>query len=85
MFLEQTICWQQEAFLTETGVRNSLQVLDLLSNIKLHVLILFIVLFVQQRRVITYETTYFNSGYNYDKEVSKASYIFVLWTANIFD
>ena len=26
--------------------------------------------------------TYFNSGYNYDKEVSKASYIFVLWTVN---
>ena len=29
--------------------------------------------------------TYFNSGYNYDKEVPKASYIFVLWTVNIFD
>ena len=28
---------------------------------------------------------YFNSEYNYDQEVSKASYIFVLWTANIFD
>ena len=24
--------------------------------------------------------TYFNSEYNYDKEVPKASYIFVLWT-----
>ena len=29
--------------------------------------------------------TCFNSGYNYDKEVSKASYMFVLWTVNIFD
>ena len=28
---------------------------------------------------------YFISGYSYDKEVSKGSYIFVLWTANIFD
>ena len=28
--------------------------------------------------------TYFNSEYNYNKEVPKA-YIFVLWTVNIFD
>ena len=45
-------------------------------------LIIFIVLFLKRRTVITYEMTYFNSGYNYDKEVSKASYIFVLWTVN---
>ena len=40
--------------------------------------------FFRRRKVITYEMTYFNSEYNYDKEVPKASYIFVLWTVNIF-
>ena len=44
-------------------------------------LILFIVLFFQQRRVITNEMTHFNSEYSYDKEVPKASRIFVSWTA----
>ena len=29
--------------------------------------------------------THFNSEYNYDKEVTEASYIFLLWTVNIFD
>ena len=29
--------------------------------------------------------TCFNSEYNYEEEVAKASYIFVLWTVNIFD
>ena len=29
--------------------------------------------------------TYFNSEYNYDQKVHKASYVFVLWTVNIFD
>ena len=29
--------------------------------------------------------THFNSEYNYDKEVPKASYISALWTVNIFD
>ena len=38
-----------------------------------------------QKRIITYEMTYFNSKYNQDKEVPKASYIFVLWTVNTFD
>ena len=28
---------------------------------------------------------YFNSGYNHDKEVPRASYTFVLWTVNVFD
>ena len=51
---------------------------------KLHVSILFIALFFRQKRSITHEMTYFNSEYNYDKEVPKASYIFVLWTVNIF-
>ena len=32
-----------------------------------------------KRRVIKYEINYFNSKYKYDKEVPKASYIFVLW------
>ena len=40
--------------------------------------------FFRRRKVITYEMTYFNSEYNYDKGVPKASYIFVLWTVNIF-
>ena len=35
--------------------------------------------------MITFELTYFNSEYNYDEEVPKASYIFVLWAINIFD
>ena len=46
--------------------------------------ILFIVLSFQQRRMITYEMTYFNSKYSYDKEVPK-TYVFVLWTVNTFD
>ena len=29
--------------------------------------------------------TYFKSECNYDKKVNKASYVFVLWTVNIFD
>ena len=36
--------WNEIQFLTETGVRNLLQVLDLLRSSKLHMLILFIVL-----------------------------------------
>ena len=36
--------WNEIQFLTDTGVRNSLQVLDLLRSSKLHVSILFIVL-----------------------------------------
>ena len=45
---------------------------------KLQLSILFIVIFFWQRKVITYEMTYFNSEYNYDEELSKASYMFVL-------
>ena len=52
---------------------------------KLHVSILLIVLFFPRRRMITYDITYFNSEYNYDREVPTALYIFVLWTVNIFD
>ena len=77
--------WNEIQFLTETGVRNSLKVLDLLRSIKLYVSVLFIVLFFRPRRVITYEMTYFNSEYNYDKEVPKESYIAVLWPVNILD
>ena len=53
--------WNEIQFLTETGVRNSLQVLNLLRSIKLHVSTLFIVLFFRRRTVIIYEMTYFNS------------------------
>ena len=46
--------WSEIQFLPETGVRNSLQVLDLLGSIKLHVLTLFIVLFFRRKRVILF-------------------------------
>ena len=65
--------WNEIQFITETDVRNSLQVFDLLRPIKLHVSILFVVLLIQRKRVLTYEMTYFNSEYNYDKDVPKAS------------
>ena len=42
-------------------------------------------LFFRQRRVIRYEMNRFNSESNRGKEVSQASYIFVLWTVSIFD
>ena len=72
-------------FLQREVVRNSLHVLDFFRIIKLHVLILFIILFFRQRRMITYGMTYFNSEYNCDEEVPTVSYIFVLKTGNIFN
>ena len=47
--------------------------------------IIYCLFFFRRRRVITYEMTYFNSEYTCDKEVPKASCIFVLWTVNICD
>ena len=44
-------------FLQRQVLRNSFHLLDSLWSIKLHVLILFIVLFFQWRRVITYQIT----------------------------
>ena len=78
--------WNEIRFLTETGARNLLQVLDLLSIYYVTCVdIIYLLYYSFNKGEMAYGMAYFKTEYSYGNEVPKGSNIFVSWTANIFN